>query len=930
MMHDDDTTTGIAIIGMSGRFPGARNLDEFWQNLCDGRESITSLDEATLTAAGVDPDALNDPAYVRAAPILDDIELFDAALFDMTPAEASLLDPQHRLFLECAWEALEQGGYRTAGGDRSVGVYGSSMMSGYPLHNLQHLPAMRRARNGLNMSTLQLLFGNDRTYLSTRVGFKLDLQGPCCTVQSACSSSLLAIHMACQALLAGECDMALAGGSSIRVPQHVGYYHEAGSIVSRDGHCRAFDARGDGTVFGSGVGVVLLRPLAAALANGDHIWAVIRGSAANNDGSLKMGFSAPSVEAQSRVIEEAIAVASVHPESIGYVEAHGTGTHLGDPVEIAALTRAFRRDTQRRTFCPIGSVKTNIGHAEGASGVAGLIKTSLALFHERIPASLHFESANPQLALDTSPFFVNTELRPWERIAGAPRRAAVTSLGVGGTNVHVVLEEAPPRGLTGATSVRPWQILTLSAQSLASLDAGTAKLATWLQTRPKVELADVAYTLTIGRVSLQQRRFVVCQDAQDARAVLAGTAPARMWTRSHERANPPVIFMFPGQGAQYLNMGQGLLETEPVFRRCVDQCASLLEPVLRFDIRDRIYPGAGTLDDAEAALAQTATTQPALFVLEYALAQTWIARGVKPAALMGHSVGELVAACLAGVFTLGDALHLVALRGRLIAELPRGSMLSVSLSPERVRRYLPNGVDVAAINETDRCVVSGPIAAIEACAKQLEQAAIEHRLLRTSHAFHSAMLEPALDWFAQAIGQVERRPPSIRCLSNVTGTWLTDGEACDPRYWAEQMRRPVRFADNLEQALSEGPAVLLEVGPGRSLCRFAKAHARRGADHACLASMRHVMEPSSDVEAILNAMGQLWLHGVALDWSDYWGNERRLREPLPTYSFDRQRYWIRAGSRPRVDRRTLATVRCAGNEHGEPIGRHGALWGSTA
>jgi non-ribosomal peptide synthase protein (TIGR01720 family) len=892
MTDSNYDTAGIAIIGMSGRFPGARNLSEFWQNLREGRESISTLDEATLLAEGVEPSALADPTYVRASPILEGIDLFDAPLFDISPAEARLLDPQHRLFLECSWEALEHGGYRSAAGELSIGVFGSSTTSSYMLNNLMHLPAIRRARNGLNMQTLQVFVANDKDYLATRVAFKLDLRGPSYTVQSACSSSLVAFQVACQALLARECDLALAGGASIKVPQRIGYYHEPGSIVSSDGHCRAFDAKGDGTVFGSGVGVVLLRRLEDALASGDHIWAIVRGGATNNDGSLKMGFTAPSVEAQARVIEEAINVAGVTPDSISYIEAHGTGTNLGDPVEIAALTQAFRTGTQRKKYCRIGSVKTNIGHLEGTSGIAGVIKTALMLHHKEIPASLHFEVPNPELDLENSPFVVNTELRSWTTLDGAPRRAGVTSLGVGGTNAHVVLEEAPARPRQAPAAARPWQMLTLSAHAPASLDAATVQLSTFLKEHREVDLADVAYTLNVGRAELRYRRVLVCRDADDAQSVLSGAEPARLHTTLRERLNPPVVFMFGGQGTQYSNMGLELLKTEATFRSSVDRCAEILRPVLGQDIRSLIYPDASRLALADAELRETVITQPALFVIEYALARTWMALGVTPSVLMGHSVGELVAACIASVFTLEDALHLVALRGRLVQELPHGAMLSVALSPSRLEPYLSAAVSVAAVNEPTRTVLSGTLEAIDACAQELTRGAIEHRRLRTSHAFHSAMLDVVMDRFASAVAKVKRSPPVIRCLSNVSGTWLTDEQAQDPSYWGAQLRRPVRFAENLTCVLSEGPAVLLEVGPGRTLTRFAQASPSRKSDHIVVHSMRHASETTSDSAVLLQAVGQLWMHGVPMDWKKFWKGEQRRREPLPTYSFDLKRYWI--------------------------------------
>ncbi len=874
----------IAIVGLAGRFPGAPDINRFWDNLRNGQECLTFFTDDELQSAGVDPAVFNRPNYVRSKGLLDDIEQFDAAFFGFNPREAEIIDPQHRVFLECAWTALEHAGYDPHTFDGAIGVYAGATMNTYLLMNLIANPNVVAAVGGY-----QLMLGNDKDFLPTRVSYKLNLKGPSINVQTACSTSLVAVQQACRSLLNYECDMALAGGVSIGLPHIGGYLYQEGMILSPDGHCRAFDAQAQGTVSGEGVGVVVLKRLPDAMAAGDTIHAVIRGAAINNDGSLKVGYTAPSVDGQAEVIALAQAQADVNADSITYIETHGTGTALGDPIEIAALTQAFRLGTQRTGYCAIGSVKTNIGHLDAAAGVAGLIKTVLALKHKQLPPSLHFTQPNPKIDFAGSPFYVNAQLTDWPA-NGAPRRAGVSSFGIGGTNVHVVMEEAPLPDDTSALT-KP-QLIVLSARSDSALEAAARNLADRLQRQPDLNLADVAYTLHVGRRAFSHRRSVVCNTVADA--VQSLTNAARTVTMVQERDDRPVVFMFTGQGAQYVNMARGLYDTAPTFRRHVDACAEFLKPQLGLDLRDVLYPDEAQAEQAAQRLQQTALTQPALFVIEYALAQLWIEWGVQPQAMIGHSIGEYVAACLSGVFSLEDALTLVAARGRLMQSLPAGAMLSVSLPETQVKRLLNSSLALAAVNAPNMCVVSGPQAAIDQLEQQLIKQDVMCRRLHTSHAFHSAMMEPILAEFVEQFTAITLQAPQRPFISNVTGTWITAAEATDPQYWATHLRQTVRFADGVSELLKQPDMVLLEVGPGQTLSLLARQQIEPTAAPGICSSLRRLQDASADEAFILNTLGQLWLTGVPIDWRGVHTHEQRRRVPLPTYPFERQRYWVDA------------------------------------
>ncbi|WP_416671492.1 type I polyketide synthase [Egbenema bharatensis] len=870
----------IAIIGMAGRFPGASNPEQLWQNLRAGIESISFFSDEALTASGIDAATLGNSSYVRAGAVLEEIDLFDADFFGFTPREAEIADPQQRLLIECVWEALEQAGYDSEQYPGQIGLYTGVGFSHYSLNNLYPHRQWLESTVGV-----EALSRNDKDYLSTIISYKLNLKGPSLTVQTACSTSLVAVHLACQSLLNGESDLAIAGGVSIKVPQKSGYRYQEGGILSPDGHCRAFDANAKGTIFGSGVGVVVLKRLDEALAEGDRILAVIKGSAINNDGALKVGYTAPSVEGQAAVISEALAVADVDPETIHYVEAHGTGTSLGDPIELTALTQAFRRSTSQTGFCAIGSIKTNIGHLDTAAGIAGLIKTVLALQHQQILPSLNFAQPNPQIDFEQSPFYVNTHLRHWES-NGTPRRAGVSSFGIGGTNAHVVLEEAPT--IAPGSPARPWQLLLLSAKTPTALEAATARLTTHLKQHPEHSLADVAYTLQVGRRAFEHRRLVVCQSLDDAVQSLENSDSPRVLTQVSEDRHRSVVFMFSGQGSQYPQMGQELYEHEPVFRDQIDRCCELLQPHLGFDLRQVLYSDSSG-ETAATQLQQTAIAQPALFVVEYAVAQLWMSWGIQPEAMIGHSIGEYVAACLAGVFSLEDALTLVAIRGKLMQQLPQGAMLSVPLSETEMQPWLNSQMSLASLNAPGLCVVSGTDSAIQALQSRLLEQGIESRRLKTSHAFHSAMMEPVLAPFAAQVQRIPLNPPQIPVISNLTGTWLSAAEAINPTYWVNHLRQPVRFASGIATLLQESERIFLEVGPGRTLSTLVKQQAKQ---EWVLTSLRHPQDSVSDETEILTTLGRLWLAGVAIDWASFTEHERRQRVLLPTYPFERQRYWI--------------------------------------
>ena len=874
--------SAIAIVGMAGRFPKAHNLAEFWQNLRDGVESIRTFSDAELLDAGVRPEELANPDYVKSGTVLEDVAMFDAAFFGFSPKDAAVMDPQHRHFLECAWEALENAGHAPENFAGSIGVYAGSGLNAYMIHNLLN---NRRLMESAGLFLIRQT-GNDKDVLATRVSYQLNLRGPSINVQTACSTSLVAVHLACQSLLNQECDMALAGGVTIEMPHGHGYIYREGEILSRDGHCRAFDAASSGTIFSSGVGIVVLRRLEDAIDDHDTIRAVILGSAINNDGSRKVGYLAPSVDGQAEVIAEALGVAGLRADDISYLETHGTGTAVGDPIEIKGLTQAYRETSDRKGFCAIGSLKTNIGHLDTAAGVAGLIKTTLALEHRQIPPSLHFHTPNPLIDFENSPVYVNTKLVDWNA-NGAPRHAGVTSLGIGGTNAHVVLEEAPATTKRSATS-KPYQLLVLSAKTDTALERATSNLADHLRDHSDLNLADVAFTCQAGRKAFARRRAVVARDIKEAAELLAAPESKGVFSGAAASPLPSVVFMFSGQGSQYVNMGRDLYGAEPVFRSNLDRCAESLLPHLGLDLRTLLYPPEQDIAGATEQLTRTSITQPALFALEYSLAQWWMANGIRPQAMVGHSIGEYVAACIAGVISLEDGLAISAVRGRLMQEMPSGSMLAVPLATGEFP--LPATLSIAAVNSPGQCVVSGPMDAIDDLERDITKRGVTCRKLHTSHAFHSSMMDPMLDAFRKYMQGVRLKPFEIPYLSNVSGTWITAAQATDPAYWVTHLRQTVKFSDCLAELFREPGRVLVEVGPGQALASLARLHPDKNAK--VFSSVRHPQEKVSDVHFLLNTLGQVWISGVPVDWSALHSGESVQRVPLPTYPFERQRFWI--------------------------------------
>ena len=869
----------VAVIGMAGRFPGANTVEELWDVLREGRETTRFFTEEELDASV--PDALRrDPRYVRARGILDHAEDFDPAFFKLNPRLAAAMDPQQRVFLEIAWEALEQSGYLPAHYAGRVGVFAGSGNNTYYQHNVRANPTAVD-----QLGEFQVMTVNEKDYLALRVSYTLDLRGPSVGVYSACSTSLLAVAQAVHSLRAGQCEVALAGGVSITSPVRSGYLYQEGAMLSPDGHCRPFDAQAQGTVFSDGAGVVLLKPLAAARRDGDVLYGIIKGVGVANDGRDKGSFSAPSAAGQAAAIGAALADGGVAPATLSYVEAHGTATPLGDPIEIEGLRLAFGPEAAPGS-CALGSVKSNLGHLTAAAGVAGLLKTLLALQHQQLPASLHYTAPNPHLDLAHSPFVVNAALRDWPVVAGTPRRAGISSFGVGGTNVHVVMEEAPAvRPTPPAALGRPAQLVTWAAHSASSAAAYYQKLNGWLGKNPGAALADVAFTLQTTRAPLAERRFVVAAAAGELRAA----EPV-----AHTLAQLPgsVVFLLPGQGAQYVNMGRELYEHELVFRATVDECAELLAEWLGFDIRQLLYPADGAATpELTARLQNTRYTQPALFVTEYALAQLWLSWGVRPTALCGHSLGELVAACLAGIFTLPDSLRLVAARARLISELPAGQMLAVRASAAQLTALLPPGLDLATVNGPKAVAVAGPAEEIGAFAAALAEQGIPSRPLATSHAFHSRQMEPAVAALALLLAEVPLAAPQLPIASTLTGTWLTDAQATDPAYWASQLRQPVLFANALDTLLGENNPLLLEVGPGATLTALVRQQAA-GRPHAVLASLPSAALEKTAYQSLLSALGQLWLHGLEPDWHAFYAGQGRQKLRLPATSFDRVRCWL--------------------------------------
>jgi phthiocerol/phenolphthiocerol synthesis type-I polyketide synthase E len=875
----------IAVIGLAGRFPGARDVDEFWDNLKAGREAVSFPTDAELAAAGVPGELLARANYVKATMKLEGTDLFDAEFFAYSPKQAESIDPQHRVFLECAWASLENAGYDVEAFRKPIGVFAGSGVNSYLLSALHRLVGSRNS-----VDRFQTRIDSDKDFLTTRVSYKLNLTGPSVVVQAGCSTSLVAVHLACQSLLNYECDIALAGGVSLQIPHGQGYLYHEGGTASPDGHCRAFDANAKGTVFGSGVAIVVLRRLAEALAEGDSIHAVIRGSAVNNDGSHKVGYTAPGLHGQSRVIAAALSVAGVQPRDVGFVEAHGTGTVLGDAVELGALTQVYRARSNDRKFCALGSLKTNIGHLDAAAGVAGLIKSILCLKHKTLVPSLNFQTPNEILGAPDSPFYVNTETRAWTCARGR-RHAGVSSFGIGGTNAHVILEEAPDRHCAPEREEED-QIFPISARSGSALAAAQRHLAASLRSETAHRLEDIAYTLQVGRKRFNHRSIAVARGREQLIETLEQGRELTQFA-SNEPDNPgSVVFMFSGHGCQYPGMASAMYRSDRHFRGEMDRCAELVArrsgvDILQWACRE---PSAQMQDGEDVIVAQLA-----LFVVEYCLADLWINWGISPDAVVGHSTGEYAAACVAGIFSLDDAIELVASRARAMALMPPGAMMAIRLAEGEVRELIDPSLSLAAVNGPSQCVVAGPVDKIEELSAGLALRGIECRRLAMSRAYHSPAAAPVARVVLEAASRMTLNAPKLPYVSSVTGRWVSADEIASPAYWGAHVQNTVRFSSALRQLTEGEKQILIEVGPGESLLRMARQQTGDAKPFRMFASLAD--GAINDRSRLLHTLGELWLGGAAVNWHRFHAGRPCRRVPLPTYPFEGQRYWIaHAGS----------------------------------
>jgi len=896
--EDDALQNAVAVIGMSGRFPGASDLDTFWKNLCDGVESVKHFSREELLEAGVPQELLDNPHYIKSAPLIDDVECFDAAFFGYNPDDASSMDPQHRLFLEACWSALEDAGCNPEEYGGKIGVFAGCSMNCYFLKNVLPVKGLDQP-----LESFMAMIGNEKDYLATKVAYCLNLTGPAINVQTGCSTALVGAHLACQSLLNYECDMALAGGATVRTPQKEGYLYTEGMIASKDGHCRTFDEHASGTVFGEGVGVVLLKRYYDAVKDRDPIDAVILGTAVNNDGSLKVGYTAPSVNGQRDVIESAQAMANVTPQDISFIEAHGTGTLLGDPIEVKALAEVFRQGTEKH--CALGSLKPNIGHLDAAAGIAGLIKTILVLKHRKVPPVINMTSVNPKLELEKTPFFINTEctdLQPSPLSTDKTRLlAGVSSFGVGGTNVHAVLQAE--NGIVSPVTAAGMHILPCSARTPGSLQGNLEKLGRYL-TNNSVSVRDIACTLRNGRKQFPYREVVVADSAKSAGEQFEKIS--RQHNTRKALSQPSVTFMFTGQGSQYVNMGKKLYDNESLFRKHVDECARLIDRVTGTDILAQMFIDGDPSVAMSEHLKRTEVTQPALFAIEYSLAQVLIAWGIKPDRLIGHSVGEYVAATLAGVFTLEQATEIICTRGQLMQSMPEGSMLAVSLPADEAVAFCNDTIALAVVNSPAHSVLAGPTDAVTALNEELKARKIQTTILKTSHAFHSPMMGPAAETFVDRLGSMHFNKPSLPILSNVTGNYITDDDAVSAQYWGNHIRNTVQFSEGARKILQNKEQILIEVGPGNTLCSLVKMQDFDTNSVAVIPALPGIQQVATTYEHFLRAVGQVWMSGGTIDWDTIADVSQGRRVHLPTYSFEKVRHWIepeKNNSEPDVKKR---------------------------
>jgi phthiocerol/phenolphthiocerol synthesis type-I polyketide synthase E len=868
----------IAITGIACRFPGAENWRAYWHNLENGVESVRSLTEGELTGLGVDRMKIDHPGFVNAICTLENKDRFDFSFFEYTPHEAGLLNPVHRIFHQCVWEALEDAGYEPERVKGPIGLYAGA---GEDL-NWKVYSSLKNDGEEIDAFSLSLI--NNKDNLSSLISYKLNLQGPAFSVNTGCSTSLVAVNLACKGLLLGESKIALAGGISIITQPQTGYIYQEGMIYSADGHCRAFDKDASGTIGSEGAGVVVLKRLADAIKDGDHIYAIIKGSAINNDGNRKVGYTAPSVDGQVDCIRKAHMFAHVEPDTIGYIETHGTGTRLGDPIELEALNTAFNRNRQHRCF--IGSVKTNIGHSDAAAGIAGLIKAALSLKYKKIPASLNFSEPNPELNFEDGPFRVNVSLQEWRRRGDMPLRAGVSSFGIGGTNAHAVLEEAVEA--ENHDSAQSYKILTLSAKSEDSLVRYFDDLKKFLLMEPGICLADMAYTYQFGRRHFNFRKSIACSTLKELTDLLDRGGPGGKIVRCEERNNA-VVFMFPGQGSQYPAMGRGLYDREPVFREEMDKGFRIISELTGEDFKGILFPASGRSEE----INETRYAQPLIFLVEYALARWLMHMGVTPRYMIGHSIGEYAAACISGVFSFEDAVRLVVMRGSLMYSLPRGTMVSVHITEAEAQEFLSDAVSLAAINSPEQVVLSGDQASMEEVVRRLDESDITYIILRTSHAFHSAMLNPIMAKFRAELDKVSFNKPGIPFISNLTGSFIQEQEAVSPAYWVSHLRETVRYTKGIKTLLAQPQElVYVEVGAGHSLMGLL-THQQEDAPIPMVTNLiRSIKETEDDIKYLAHRIGALWEYGVQIAWEQYYAGEKRNKISLPTYSFEPVRFSV--------------------------------------
>ncbi len=861
----------IAIIGMAGKYPGSENIQQFWNHLVKGDELIHFYSNQELRDLGVLEETFNAENFVGAQSILESSENFDYAFFGYSKQEAMMMDPQIRVMHEVVWAGLEDSGYAPDNIKQKVGLYLSAS------DNLNWRAATLLSNNEL-IDPFFLKQISNQKFISTLISYKLNFHGPSLYLDTGCSSSLVAIHMACRNLLLKECGVALAGGVSIDTGTHIGYYHEEGQVVSEDGHCKSFDSDSSGTISGDGAAVVVLKRLEDALKDNDRIYAVIRSSYTNNDGNRKVGYTAPSVKGQSECIKGAHKIAEVDSDSITYIEAHGTATRLGDPIEVEALNKAFGYNKDHK--CSLGSVKSNLGHLDAAAGVTGFIKATLAIQNKLIPATLHFNKPNPEINFESGPFYVSKESETWNE--KFPLRAGVSSFGIGGTNAHIVLEEIEKQRKK-IIQKRPYHLIYFSAKTSLSLSQYQKELENTLINNPSISIADLSYTLLRGRSNFGYNKFLVCDSREGAISILNGTEKESLFSSKRTPKNE-VYFMFSGTGAQYLNMGKDILNTEPYFKKHVEKGVAILLELTGINFYDILYPKNSKGENS--LIHEIEYTLPVIFIFGYALTQLFIFWGMRPKGMIGHSLGEYIAASISGVMSFETALKLVVIRSKLMSTAPKGKMLSVGLSEEELQEYIAEDCEISIINSPNSCVVSGTENAVNELLRVLEKEEISCSELKISIGAHSFLMDPILESYKEELDQVNFAKPEIPFISNVTGTWIKDEDACSADYWLKHLRAPVRFSDGIKSLLKEKEAVFLEIGPSNMLTNIFNQHGDYNLNSSIVINtLRHPKEEINDQKYLTQKIGELKLQGIDLDWKNYFSEEDPSIISIPTYIF---------------------------------------------